>query len=59
MKIMFNGTEVGRVCTNHSITLEDAIYTGLGIDINSQEDCKKLMRTELIMHTLMTPETIV
>ena len=41
MKIMFNGNEIGRIIENHSMTLEEAIYIGLGIDVNSQEDCQK------------------
>lgn len=41
MKIMFNGNEIGRIIENNSTTLEQAIYIGLGIDINSQEDCRK------------------
>ena len=41
MKITFNGNEIGIVIENHSMTLEEAIYVGLGIDINSQEDCRK------------------
>ena len=38
MKITFNGEEVGRVLTDRTLTLEEAIYYGLGIDVNSQED---------------------
>lgn len=41
MKITFNGEEVGRVLTDRTLTLEEAIYYGLGIDVNSQEDCEK------------------
>lgn len=41
MKIMYNGNEIGTVVTNHSMALEEAIYIGLGIDINNQEDCQK------------------
>ena len=41
MKIMFNGTQVGSIYADHSMTLEEAIFCGLGIDINSQEDCRK------------------
>lgn len=41
MRILFNGEEIGYVNTNHSMTLEEAIYIGLGIDVNSQEDCRK------------------
>ena len=41
MKIMFNGSEIGRIETNRSITIEEALYCGLGIDINNQEDCQK------------------
>ena len=41
LRILFNGNEVAMVNTNHSMTLEEAIYIGLGIDVNSQEDCKK------------------
>ena len=40
MKIMFKGTEVGHVTTNMSITIEQALYYGLNIDVDSQEDCK-------------------
>ena len=40
MKIMFDGTEIGRIVTNHSMTLEQALYYGLGIDIHNPEDCK-------------------
>lgn len=41
MKIMFNGTEIGRIETNYSMSLEEALYYGLGIDVNDQEDCQK------------------
>lgn len=41
MKITFNGNEIGRIIENNSTTLEQAIYIGLGIDVNSQEDCQK------------------
>lgn len=41
MKIMFNGNEIGRIATNKSLTIEEALYLGLGIDINNQEDCQK------------------
>ena len=41
MNIMFHGTEIGRIDTNHSMTLEQALYCGLGIDIHNPEDCKK------------------
>lgn len=41
MKIMFNGKEIANVTTNRSMTLEDTVYVGLGIDINNQEDCEK------------------
>lgn len=41
MKIVFNGKEIAEIIENHSMTLEEAIYIGLGIDVNSQEDCQK------------------
>lgn len=41
LRIMFNGYEVGRVIANHSITIEEAVYVGLGIDVNDPEDCRK------------------
>ena len=41
MKIMFNGKEIAEIIKSHSLTLDEAIYIGLGIDVNSQEDCQK------------------
>lgn len=41
LRIMFNGYEVGRVNANRSMTLEEAVYCGLGIDITDPEDCRK------------------
>lgn len=41
MTILCNGEEIGSVLTNHSMTLEEAIYYGLGIDVYNQEDCKR------------------
>lgn len=40
MKVMFDGKEIGTVASNHSMTIEKALYC-MGIDINSQEDCEK------------------
>ena len=40
MKVMFDGKEIGTVASNHSMTVEEALYC-MDIDINSQEDCKK------------------
>lgn len=41
MKITFNGNEIGIVIENHRMTLEEAIYVGLGIDVNNQKDCQR------------------
>lgn len=41
MRILYNGKEVGYVVTNHSITPEEALYCGLGIDINDSADCER------------------
>lgn len=40
MTLYFNGNEIGTVITNHSMTIEEAIYA-LGYDVNSPEDCEK------------------
>lgn len=40
MQVLFNGKVIGKVLTNHSITLEEAIYA-LGYDVNDPVDLKK------------------
>lgn len=40
MIIKVNGIEIGTVCTNRSLTIEEAMYS-IGYDINDEEDCKK------------------
>ena len=40
MIIKVNGIEIGTVCTNRSLTIEEAMYS-IGYDITDEEDCKK------------------
>lgn len=40
MKILVNGNEIGTIVTNHSLTIEEAMYA-FGYDITSKEDCEK------------------
>lgn len=40
MEVIVNGKVIGKVITNRSLTLTEAMYA-LGYDIDSQEDCKK------------------
>ncbi|MBP5380059.1 MAG: hypothetical protein J6Y64_11045 [Ruminococcus sp.] len=40
MTIKVNGTEIGTITTNRSLTIEEAMYS-LGYDINDPEDCQK------------------
>ena len=37
--IKVNGTVIGKVTSNRSLTLEEAMWS-IGYDIDSQEDCK-------------------
>lgn len=39
MTIKVNGTTIGTVITNRSMTLEEAMWT-IGYDITDQDDCK-------------------
>lgn len=38
MTVKVNGIEIGRVCTNRSLTITEAMYA-LGYDINNSDDC--------------------
>lgn len=40
MTLYYNGTEIGHVTTNRSLTIEEALYS-IGYDIKNEEDLKK------------------
>ena len=40
MKLLYNGTEIGNIITNHSLTIEEALYV-YGYDVDDQKDMEK------------------
>lgn len=41
MKVLLDGKVIGEAITNHSMTLEEAIYIVLGYNVNDPEDLER------------------
>ena len=40
MKVIYKDDEIWSIITNHSMTVEEALYS-LGVDVDNQDDCRQ------------------